>query len=585
MSELDALLLEHNVPAEITTWLLSKTASLESFANLAGSAKEVYGALPPPLPPLLDQKRKGFSVQDRKLFRDALTKLITAWLAARQRAAVPLRARIFVKWLNAGCWLSSLNNANWNMKLWVLNSAEIVLFGRGPHRLPLWWSPQARVGLLPRAGLLALGLNMFSAVLGTMMLGVDHAKHNFLLRLDAGGWPSRVCLALACCCTAACMRYVPTLSAEGLRMFVIQWIEDVRSCVDVNPRLARALLALPPLSLFVMGLFRPCGLVQRMALGTSLVMVASLVDSFVAKRRARFCDMQEGEAVEAPSYWDLTKRTAVEVSTSPWQTLLDETWVVETAVARDRAFAQPRMLHLKSAYRIQNPSLWQRYNAARAEAAAEVVECTPLQTDALLPQMLEGTLDPAANEHMLFHGTSVEGAEAIARDGFKLSRAGTAVGSAYGAGCYFAENSSKSEQYVKEAEGLVSRGRCAILVCRVAMGAVTKVEAATTGSAGPTRLVDRGMVNGRKSYREVVIFDERRSYPEWLLVYETSNENAAPKAKAVPKPKAVPAPPAPAPSASPIPTVTQPPAERRSSTGLHVRQRFRDSWAAFAGPR
>ena len=58
------------------------------------------------------------------------------------------------------------------------------------------------------------------------------------------------------------------------------------------------------------------------------------------------------------------------------------------------------------------------------------------------------------NENYLFHGTNPESAQCIARDFFRVERAGSSAGSMFGPGIYLAENASKSDEYLNIAMGV-----------------------------------------------------------------------------------------------------------------------------------
>merc|ERR1711998_686726 len=74
------------------------------------------------------------------------------------------------------------------------------------------------------------------------------------------------------------------------------------------------------------------------------------------------------------------------------------------------------------------------------------------------------------NEVYLFHGTSPAAAMSIGEDGFKVSMAGSNVGTMFGRGAYFAEASSKADEYAQTDDSGVFTGIYALLVCRVALG-------------------------------------------------------------------------------------------------------------------
>ena len=87
---------------------------------------------------------------------------------------------------------------------------------------------------------------------------------------------------------------------------------------------------------------------------------------------------------------------------------------------------------------------------------------------------MQSPVDPELNEYYLFHGTSPDAARAIANWDFLLFLSGTAAGSLYGKGLYFAESSAKSDEYTTRDEDLFSDsyGLRAILVCRILLGRV-----------------------------------------------------------------------------------------------------------------
>merc|ERR1712110_888950 len=75
-------------------------------------------------------------------------------------------------------------------------------------------------------------------------------------------------------------------------------------------------------------------------------------------------------------------------------------------------------------------------------------------------------LDSAANEVYLFHGSNSDGAFGISESGFRMDLSGSNAGSMFGRGAYFAECSSKSDEYSKEGKNAY-RGIYAMLICRV----------------------------------------------------------------------------------------------------------------------
>merc|ERR1719456_1099017 len=79
-------------------------------------------------------------------------------------------------------------------------------------------------------------------------------------------------------------------------------------------------------------------------------------------------------------------------------------------------------------------------------------------------------MDASVGEVYLFHGTSPHSALGIVENGFDLSKA--KASGCYGPGVYFAECSSKSDEYASlEADG-VHEGHSVLLLCRVLLGRV-----------------------------------------------------------------------------------------------------------------
>jgi hypothetical protein len=205
------------------------------------------------------------------------------------------------------------------------------------------------------------------------------------------------------------------------------------------------------------------------------------------------------------------------------QALMGDTWAERST--QDRRIVAgdlrvPAGCRVASVLRIENHSAWERYCRYKGDVARRRDgACTafPALTQGRLP------LDGRVNEMYLFHGTNPEAADAIARGGsFSMDRAGTCRGSMLGAGIYLAENSSKSDEYAKEGEG-VYVDLCAMLVCRAVAGEVSTVT--TTGDhsskvrSGRYDAVCGDRLAAAGTYREVVFFNEEAVYPEFVVIY------------------------------------------------------------------
>ncbi|XP_041914523.1 poly [ADP-ribose] polymerase tankyrase-1 isoform X4 [Alosa sapidissima] len=132
------------------------------------------------------------------------------------------------------------------------------------------------------------------------------------------------------------------------------------------------------------------------------------------------------------------------------------------------------------------------------------------------------------NERMLFHGSPF--INAIIHKGFDERHA--YIGGMFGAGIYFAENSSKSNQYVYGIGGGTGcpthKDRsCYIchrqmLFCRVTLGkSFLQFSAMKMAHAPPGHhsVIGRPSVNGL-AYAEYVIYRGEQAYPEYLITYQ-----------------------------------------------------------------
>jgi len=200
--------------------------------------------------------------------------------------------------------------------------------------------------------------------------------------------------------------------------------------------------------------------------------------------------------------------------------------------------ALPSRLKVVAAVRIEDANMWRRYTAKRAKYAElprpKLIRDLPgsgrAKTEAVETHSESGLSfalsSPGLNEVYLYHGTSPSGAMGISEHGFKMSMAGSNVGTMFGGGAYFAEASSKSDEYGKEDPAGVFAGKFAFLLCRVLLGNPFRV----TESDIPA--IDKAMSSGHYqcvlgdreaevgAFREFVVFEEAQVYPEYVLIYE-----------------------------------------------------------------
>ena len=157
--------------------------------------------------------------------------------------------------------------------------------------------------------------------------------------------------------------------------------------------------------------------------------------------------------------------------------------------------------------RVVNPRLWRKYLYRRTEIAE--------------------SNHNHANEQMLFHGSPM--IHAIVESGFDERH--SYIGGMFGAGVYFAENSSKSNQYVF---GIGGGDGCTehkdkscytcerqLLFCRVSLGKPYVIKSACRMAHSPP---GHHSVVGRPSscglaYTEYVIYRGEQAYPEFRITY------------------------------------------------------------------
>lgn len=259
-------------------------------------------------------------------------------------------------------------------------------------------------------------------------------------------------------------------------------------------------------------------------------------------------DAQRGQdLVNVPPYWhnqDTTdgfseRREVTDAFQQELQRLLDGTF--RDVRTRDRSGQVPTRLRLVKCHRVENSAMWSRYQKAKARmherrlggvapvsdlGGTEQGASRPVRTHELLKEgAFGGRLDERLNELYLWHGTTPEGAIGISTSGFRINLAGTRAGAFFGKGCYFAECSSKSDEYAREGDSILA-GIYALLLCRVLCGSLfrvthpdhTAIREALESSEFDSVLGDREASAG--TYREFVSYDEECIYPEYVILYE-----------------------------------------------------------------
>jgi hypothetical protein len=225
------------------------------------------------------------------------------------------------------------------------------------------------------------------------------------------------------------------------------------------------------------------------------------------------------------------------------QKLVDETYwgwggLGKNTRTRDRA-ADPiadRLVVRKVVY-VQNAENYVNYTMRKRTVVSQMTPDTKVNWDVKTQKVsLQGVgrhsstgtpVDASVNEYFLWHGTSVKAAEAITNTKFRMSFSGTAYGSLFGCGIYFAESCMKADEYTTSD----SNGWFPLILCRVMLGRVNYCDAVQPrklaadleasckpGSGYHSVLGDREKV--RQTFREFIVYDEDQVYPEYIVWYE-----------------------------------------------------------------
>eukprot|EP00931_Biecheleriopsis_adriatica_P032634 TRINITY_DN19023_c1_g1_i17.p1 TRINITY_DN19023_c1_g1~~TRINITY_DN19023_c1_g1_i17.p1 ORF type:complete len:4010 (-),score=873.77 TRINITY_DN19023_c1_g1_i17:154-12183(-) len=223
------------------------------------------------------------------------------------------------------------------------------------------------------------------------------------------------------------------------------------------------------------------------------------------------------------------------------QQMLNETFQCwgSIPVTRDRRNPMVRELQVEEVIHIANPENWLGYSRKREEIRKKLATLDPAERDLdwdIKSQRvsLKGVklhpvepIDKSINEAWMWHGTGKDAATGITDTDFDLSRAGSAVGTMFGRGLYFAESCMKSDEYTK----LDERGWCPLILSRVTCGRMyycdakrpfditDELEAACHRTTGEYHCVLGDREKVRRTFREFIVFDNDQVYPEYIVWY------------------------------------------------------------------
>merc|ERR1719247_3363530 len=130
-----------------------------------------------------------------------------------------------------------------------------------------------------------------------------------------------------------------------------------------------------------------------------------------------------------------------------------------------------------------------------------------------------------ANEVWMIHGTTPGAAEAISSTDFDMARA--SPNGLFGAGIYFAESVSKSDEYTQGGQLGTFSEVFPLLICRATLGYVyycderapdrRQLEARCLRQQWHSVLGDRKKTSG--TFREFIVYDNLQAFPAYIVWY------------------------------------------------------------------
>ncbi|CAK8988991.1 unnamed protein product [Durusdinium trenchii] len=196
---------------------------------------------------------------------------------------------------------------------------------------------------------------------------------------------------------------------------------------------------------------------------------------------------------------------------------------------------------------VQNQASWENYHRRREEI---VKDCNPPDRDPYAPLSQEqwqewsgrvmtealgheianacrlSPLDSRCNEFLFFHGVKPQVADLIAENHSDISFA--SKDGMFGAGLYFAEASSKSDEYCQPNE----HDEYPIIIVRVILGRPNYIDAPKPFDDPGRRALEHSCMSGSyhsvigdrikvsNTYREMVVYDHFQAYPHFILWYQ-----------------------------------------------------------------
>ncbi|ELU10335.1 hypothetical protein CAPTEDRAFT_224773 [Capitella teleta] len=194
-------------------------------------------------------------------------------------------------------------------------------------------------------------------------------------------------------------------------------------------------------------------------------------------------------------------------------------------------------LHITKIERIENPKLWKSYTAKRADLLLKATKERPSQQSVITDdQKLDKDIFTDINEVFLFHGLKKDFLNGVQNQGVDPRLSGDRV--LFGAGSYFAESTSKADQYTDDRQTRSAPGQpLAMLLCRVLLGSAFECRDPKPFKRPPCTTcqddrctkhdkfydsiigISKGPTGPALLFKEFVIYDRAQSYPEYIIHY------------------------------------------------------------------
>jgi len=248
---------------------------------------------------------------------------------------------------------------------------------------------------------------------------------------------------------------------------------------------------------------------------------------------------------QPPFYWI---STGIPVSTidattelkNNVQSIMNKTCISSfIGIGRDSHGLQHKGFQVIRVQRIENQVLWRNYVHKR-DLLSTVKTRNEVKVSFSPWWMNYFQLHKESNEVILFHGTKSNITDFIVQQGFE-ERVAMDNG-LFGAGIYFAENSSKSDEYITPD----ANGECNIFLCRVCLGTPFVTTQTFRNTTQPIRRppcvhghidscqherTDSVIAECKRTgpqygfydlerYREFIVYDRSQCYPELLITFK-----------------------------------------------------------------